>query len=154
MIKFLKQLFTVVDTKEDAIQLQEEFLRALEKAYTTYSTLPIRKYLHKTIHYHSFYVMEELHSKKAYLSYLEKKLTAMLVAGKEYRFAMMEYVGGYPYLMITNAKDEQKGYFGFYVKNDEWGKITEIGMMPAAMMRGVHYKSEEDKRKVEQEKFV
>lgn len=151
MFESLKRLFTVIDTKEDAIQLQEEFLRALEKAYTTYSAKPVRKYLHKNVHYHSFYVMQELHSKDAYLSYLYKKLTAMMVAKKEYRFVMMEYHGGYPYLMITNQKDEQKSYFGFYVKNDEWGKITEIGMMPASMMRGVHYKSEEDQRKVEQE---
>ena len=141
-----------ITTKEESIQLQEEFLRALEEAYTTYSIEPIRQYLHDDIHYHSFYVMQELHSQNEYLDYLKNKLSAMQQNYREYHFAMMVYNGGYPYLMVTNARDEQGGYMGFYVKNDEQGLITEIGMMPAAFMR-VFYKNEEEKQKVEQYRF-
>lgn len=141
-----------IKTKEEAIQLQEEFLRALEEAYTTYSIEPVRKYLHNDIHYHTFYAMKEMHSKDEYLDYLKNKLSAMQQNYREYHFAMMVYNGGYPYLMVTNARDEQGGYMGFYVRNDENGMITEIGMMPATFMR-VSYKNEEEKQKVEQYRF-
>lgn len=66
---------------------------------------------------------------------------------REYHFAMMVYGEGYPYLMVTNARDKQNGYIGFYVKNDKRGKITEIGMMPASLMQ-VAYKNEEEKQMV------
>lgn len=141
-----------IKTKEESMQLQEEFLRALEEAYTTYSIEPVQKYLHDNLHYHSFYVMQALHSKDEYLDYLQTKLSGMQKQYREYHFAMMVYNGGYPYLMVTNARDDQGGYMGFYVKNDEQGKITEIGMMPATFMR-VFYKNEEEKQKMEQYRF-
>lgn len=74
MFTTLKRFFVGIRTHEDANQLQKEFLRALEKAYTTYSLRPVRKYLHRNVHYHSFYVMQELHTKKEYLAYLKTSL--------------------------------------------------------------------------------
>ena len=148
----LTTLFMEIKTKEESIKLQEEFLRVLEEAYTTYTNEPVCKYLHDDLHFHTFYTMKEMHSKDEYLDYLENKLSAMQRAYREYHFAMMVYNGGYPYLMVTNARDEQGGYMGFYVKNDKQGLITEIGMMPAAFMH-VFYKNEEEKQKVEQYRF-
>ena len=58
MFTALKRFFVGIRTKEESMQLQEEFLRELEEAYTTYTIEPVRKYLHSDIPWTHLYTLE------------------------------------------------------------------------------------------------
>lgn len=128
---------------EKAIEIEEEFLYKLAKAYNTYDCSELEKYLADDVTYDSTWVLDQLKSKTQYLDYLRGKLNTMNRTGTKTNFVMMHKRNhGKPVLMVSPEIPEG-GYGAFTAEADENGLIKAVHITPASFYAPLICKDEE-----------
>lgn len=128
---------------EKAIEIEEEFLNKLAKAYNTYDCSELDKYLADDVTYDSTWVLDQMKSKTQYLDYLRGKLNTMKRTNTKTNFVMMHKRNhGKPVLMLSPEIPEG-GYGAFTAEANEEGLIKAVHITPAAFYAPLVCKDEE-----------
>lgn len=115
--------------------MEKGFLLKLAEAYLQYDASLIGDFLADDMHYASFWVYDELKSKKEYLAYLKGKLNTMKERGArmEFQLVPIQDRGRRNYaLLVTNQKDAEDGNNGFVADFNPEGKVVMLNITPSS----------------------
>ena len=104
------------------------FLEKLAKAYQTYDASIVADDLADDMHYASFWVFQELESKKEYLDYLEGKLQTLKKNNKRFDFKIVDGRMHSKALLIDKVDGIDDQGAGFVVDFNEAGKVKMLNI--------------------------
>ncbi len=118
--------------RQDGVPISEEdFLRKIEKLYSTYSIEDIFCHMELDFHYSSVWVFSELTSARDYVEYITQKVQALKRSNSVITTRLMHIKGtGKPCLVLKQNSDMEPACLT--VKRSDNGLISRMDMAPSS----------------------